>query len=303
MGPFPKSRICLIDDDRITCQLFNTLIASWGMECVALTEPPEGCDWPLKVAAQAYLLDLNMPKVNGLELIPHITKFSPDAKTIIITGYADKDVAIEALRRGAFDFLEKPLEPELLRHSLDRALEVYRKDQDLKELVKSLKQSQTELLAHKEQLEYVNSRLIETNKAFSTLARNIDLERDEIEKRIALKLGSIIIPTIERLRRDQSLTKYQMELDAVVKILEDLTSGFAMDAKIGLMLSSTELKVASLIKNGLTTEDIARQLHISTNTVRTHRKNIRRKLKINNASYNLKNYLASKSGGNTAWRD
>ena len=70
--------------------------------------------------------------------------------------------------------------------------------------------------------------------------------------------------------------------------MEDLTSGFSPDAKLAAALSFAELRVASLIKSGLSTEDIAEHLHISYNTVRTHRKNIRKKLGINNSQYSLR---------------
>jgi DNA-binding CsgD family transcriptional regulator len=72
-----------------------------------------------------------------------------------------------------------------------------------------------------------------------------------------------------------------------------LTSGFAIDSRVAMSLSFTELKIASLIKNGITTEEIARQLHIAESTVRTHRKNIHKKLKINNALHSLRNFLNS----------
>ena len=76
--------------------------------------------------------------------------------------------------------------------------------------------------------------------------------------------------------------------------VEDLTSSFALDSNFAMVLSAAEMRVAHLIKNGATTEKIAAHLHISENTVRTHRKNIRRKLKIG-APYSLRNFLNSRS--------
>ncbi len=68
-----------------------------------------------------------------------------------------------------------------------------------------------------------------------------------------------------------------------------------MDSRVAMSLSFTELRIASLIKNGVTTEGIAKQLHMAESTVRTHRKNIRKKLKINNAQFSLRNYLNSRN--------
>jgi len=96
---------------------------------------------------------------------------------------------------------------------------------------------------------------------------------------------------VVKLRADQALHKYGVQLDMLTTQIEDLTSGFAMDSRVAMNLSFTELRIASLVKNGVTTEEIARQLHVAESTVRTHRKNIRKKLKINNALYSLRNFL------------
>jgi DNA-binding CsgD family transcriptional regulator len=150
------------------------------------------------------------------------------------------------------------------------------------------------LLAHQLRLENLNTQLLDTNRALSIFAKNIEREREEIEKRIALKLRNLIIPMVMKLRDDQALQKYGFQLDMLTTQIEDLTSGFAMDSRVALTLSFTELRIASLVKNGVTTEEIARQLHIAESTVRTHRKNIRKKLNINNAQYSLRNFLNSK---------
>ena len=98
-----------------------------------------------------------------------------------------------------------------------------------------------------------------------------------------------------KLRNDPAFHKYEAQLDMLTMQIEDLTSGFTMDSRVAAVLSFTELQVASLIKNGVTTEEIARQLHIAESTVRTHRKNIRKKLKINNVQYSLRNFLNSRT--------
>lgn len=289
-----KECIVIVDDDKDTCNLLAELVDSWGMRAESVFNPSCVCD--LKgLCPDIFLLDLNMPGLNGLDLIPDLTLRFGDAKIIIITGCADKDSAIKALKLGAFDFLEKPVKSELLQHSITRALEAQRKERDIRQLVEDLKHSKAELLAHNEKMERLNRRLFDTNKAFSLLARNIDAEREEMERRVAQQITSIVLPTITKLRREKELAKYALELDLLTRTLEDLTAGMGSDAQMACVLSSTELRVASLIKNGMTTEEIADQLYISASTVRTHRKNIRRKLRINNNSYSLKNFLLSKA--------
>lgn len=287
--------ICIVDDDENVCRLLSTFVSSWGLRPEVVTGERLETQWFSDFHADVYLVDLQLPKVTGLDLIPSILKQSSDSKIIIITGFADKEAAINALRLGAFDFLEKPFERELLRHTIERALETLEKERMLTRLVAELRQSQSELLAHKERLEYVNERLLETNRAFSTLARSIDFEREQLEKQVASKIELILLPIIEALRKEKELVKFALELDMLTITLREMASGTSNDPKVALILSPTELRVASLIRGGFSTEEIAGQLFISQNTVRTHRRNIRRKLKLGGAGQNLRSYLLSKS--------
>jgi len=291
-----EANVLIIDDDSANCRLLGQFMSQWGMKFEALMKPSRLVD-ELKIARfDIFLLDVFMPEMNGLELIPEISKLCPDAKIIVMTGFADKETAIQALKLGAFDLLEKPFQRDLLHHALTRAMEVLEKERNHRKLVENLKRSQAELLANKERLEYLNEQLMQTNKAFSVLAQNIAREREETERRIARKLRTLVIPVIDKLRRDRYLSKYGEELDILVtQMVDELTSGFDTDGRIASSLSFTELRIASLIKSGLTSEEIAKQLHISSSTVRTHRKNIRRKLRINNAGYSLRNFLISRS--------
>ena len=93
------------------------------------------------------------------------------------------------------------------------------------------------------------------------------------------------------MQQDQKLKRYHPELTMLNAHIEELTNGVSSDTKIIDTLTSTELRIASLIKNGLKTEEIASYLYISPETVKTHRRNIRKKLNLNNSLYNLRHYL------------
>lgn len=292
---FRTARVVVLDDDQSVCQTMTELICSWGIPAEGFTQAEPALLRLSEDRCDVILLDILLSDAYGLDLIPEIQRKSNDLKIIIVTGFADKEMAIRALKLGAFDFLEKPFQPDLLHHTILRALKALEHEREYRRLIIDLQQSQSELIAHKERLENLNSQLRDTNRALSIFAQNIEREREEVEKRIALKLRNLIIPIVEKLRRDRTLVKYETQLDMLVMQVEDLTSGFAMDSRIAALLSFTELRIASLIKNGVTTEEIARQLNISASTVRTHRKNIRKKLKINNVQYSLRNFLSSKA--------
>jgi FixJ family two-component response regulator len=292
MEAFKNARVTIVDDDPLICESLTEIIQEWGLHAEGFTDPEDALRSIREQKCDIILLDLFIADVSGLDLIP---QFEGDMKIIVITGFADKDNAIRALKLGAFDLLEKPFQNDLLYHSILRALTALESERESKRLIEDLEKSSSELLAHQQRLENLNTQLMDTNRALSIFAQNIEREREEIERRIALKLRNLIIPLVMRLRNDPTLRNYEGQLSMLTKQIEDLTSGFAMDSRVAMTLSFTELQIASLIKNGVTTEGIASQLHISESTVRTHRKNIRRKLKINNAQFSLRNFLNSRN--------
>ena len=294
MEAFKNSRIIVVDDDLLVCETLTELVRNWRLCAESFTEPEGALKHIRDNGCDVILLDVFISDVSGLDLIPQISsEASDDLKIIIITGFADKDTAIRALKLGAFDLLEKPFQNELLYHSILRALTALKNERRSRKLIDDLKQSRSELLAQQQRLENVNAQLRDTNRALSVFAKNIERERAEEEKQIALKLRHLIMPIVAKLRNDQALHKYGAQIDMLTTQIEDLTAGFTMDSRFAMTLSAAELRIGSLIKNGVATEEIARQLHISESTVRTHRKNIRKKLRLNNGQYNLRNFLNS----------
>jgi DNA-binding NtrC family response regulator len=72
------------------------------------------------------ILDVRMPGPSGMEILAWLKTESPATQVIVITGYATVDLAVEAMKAGAADFLAKPFPPDLLRHTVERALRMRR---------------------------------------------------------------------------------------------------------------------------------------------------------------------------------
>jgi DNA-binding NtrC family response regulator len=119
----PKARILIVDDEESTRELFAELLQRWDYE-VDQTADGHGA---LKLAAETHpdviISDLVMPKLDGLALVRALREEQPDTPVVIITGKGTIDAAVEAVREGVFDFVEKPLDPARLRVILQRALE------------------------------------------------------------------------------------------------------------------------------------------------------------------------------------
>lgn len=294
IADYEGARLLIVDDDRQLCDALQETFSDWGIRTKALTKPGLVINHVKKTCYNAVLLDIVMPDKSGFDLIPEIHDHCPDTKIIIMTGYADKDKAVKAIRLGVFDFLEKPINMTVLSHTVKRAIHTQKMELELKKTIRELERSRSEVVAYGQRLEEINEQLLETNKALSVLAENLERTREESEKRIVLKVRSLIVPIVEKLQQDKRLSRYQAALNTLMGHIEDLTSGLASDARIAGSLSSTELRIASMIMNELTSQEIANQLHISLSTVKTHRRNIRRKLNIHHSGQNLRAYLEAK---------
>ena len=287
-------RILIVDDKPELCSVLEQFITIWEFE-------PESVNNPLDVPAildrrfyNLVLLDIRMPQKSGVDLIPEIQEHSPDTKIIFMTGYADKETVIQALRLGAFDFLEKPFDKDLLFHSVKLALNIQRTELEFRQAYKELERKKEELLYNEAKLKEANRQLMETNNALSVLAQNIERTRKETEFHVSKKVRASIMPLIEKFNQSKHLSDYRAELDVLMDFMDDLLTGLSSEPQIAHILSATEFRVAALIKNGLTTDEIAGHMYVSPCTVKSHRRNIRKKLKLNHSSRNLKTYLKTK---------
>jgi FixJ family two-component response regulator len=239
------------------------------------------------------LLDVRMPELSGVELLPAVVTQSPHSKVILITGYADKDVAVAALRRGAFDLLEKPISLDLLAHVVGQALDVQETERHYQETLVELQHSQKALQLRTQRLETLNRELTEVSNALSVLARSIDRVRQETEQRVRQQVRSLINPLMENCGQDRNLARYENHLEMLRTYIEDATFDLTMDLPAVADLSSQELRIAYMIKTGMTIREIAGRLHVSPETVKTHRRNIRKKLGLRGTRKNLHAYLQS----------
>ena len=158
-GEIPMGNVLIIDDDELFCEMLSEMVTDMGHGVKFTHSLNEGVVEAINGTYDVVFLDVYLPVVNGLDLIPKITTRCPRSKIIIMTGYADKEIAIKALRLGAFDFMEKPFEVQILHHVLQRALDARNSEQQQMNLLEELKKSQQELTEHKQRLENLNSQV------------------------------------------------------------------------------------------------------------------------------------------------
>lgn len=123
--PINKGNLLVVDDEQALCKIFDRHLTKKGYQVITankgrealkrLSSNPESVD--------VLLSDLQMPEMNGNQLLSEFKKIAPLAEAIIVTGYSSEDNVLAAMRGGAYDFIRKPVDFDELEFTIDRAVE------------------------------------------------------------------------------------------------------------------------------------------------------------------------------------
>jgi NtrC-family two-component system response regulator AlgB len=113
-------RVLIVDDEKNIRATLTTALKLMEHEVTAVANSASALH-ELKLAIfDVVLLDLRLSQESGLDVLEEILRLSPRAAVILVTAYATVETAVEAMRRGAFDYLPKPCTPQQLRQVLER---------------------------------------------------------------------------------------------------------------------------------------------------------------------------------------
>jgi len=121
-----RGSILVVDDNADEAEALAELLRAQGFRATAETDPVVALDSALDDSLDVVVSDLRMEHLDGLELCGRIAAARPDLPVVIVTGHVSVDAAVGALRAGAFDFVVKPIDPELLALTLQRAVAHHR---------------------------------------------------------------------------------------------------------------------------------------------------------------------------------
>jgi DNA-binding NtrC family response regulator len=115
-----------IDDDPATLELISEALGENDLEVHTATDPEEGLGIVREKRPEIVLLDLMMPKLDGMALLEKILMIDPGIEVILITGHYSTESAVQAIQKGAGDYLNKPLSIALLREKVGKLAEAAR---------------------------------------------------------------------------------------------------------------------------------------------------------------------------------
>ena len=190
----------------------------------------------------------------------------------------------------------KRLRDALVEANLKLEQKVAERTRHLLEATRSLKLQGRELERRSEEAVATNESLREANVALMMMTKSMERGREERDKQQALLVRTRMKPLIQRLEAGNLEETAKTQLQALAGYLDGLAAGLSGGADLAARLSETEWKIALLIKDGLNSRAIAERLGLAVDTVKTHRKNIRRKLRLKNSSINLTTHLMTNLG-------
>ena len=114
-------RVLVVDDDLDVCQYLHDFLSKRNYDVRYTTDPDETVPLLKDEMFQIVILDVVMPKLDGMELLKRIRKIDRDICVIVLSGYPNFDRAVTAFRHSVFDFLTKPFETDQLEDVLRRA--------------------------------------------------------------------------------------------------------------------------------------------------------------------------------------
>ncbi len=122
--------LLIVDDNEAALRVTSSLFREEGYKVFSCAYPREAINTLKCIHVDAVLSDIRMPEITGIQLLHEIHGIDPEMPVILMTGYAELDMAIDAVKKDAFDFVTKPYEPEYLIGSIKRAVD-FRKNQQI----------------------------------------------------------------------------------------------------------------------------------------------------------------------------
>src|SRR6516164_1290428 len=105
----PSLKLLIIDDNASSLELLYAALDQPGLKILTAADPEQALDLVYEEHPQIVLTDLVMPRLSGIEVLERIMEFDPSTEVILMTAHYSSESAVEAIKKGASDYLNKPI--------------------------------------------------------------------------------------------------------------------------------------------------------------------------------------------------
>ena len=299
-------RILVVDDERQIRLLLSRFLEGAGYLCREARDARTARKMLSDSHYDLMLSDIHMPGESGIDLARHVKATCARTGIVMVSVIDNPSEARDALDIGVYGYIIKPftrnsvlicVENAMKRHRLELRVKGYQQmlEQEVQARTAALHDTNERLRRREAELAVRMEELEASNNALRVVLRQRETDRLAIEESVMANVDKTIKPCIDRLKKNHKMTDGQLrELGLLETGLEELVSPFAKRLSSDyLKLTPNEIKVASLVRQGLATKEIADLLNLSENTIMTHRYKIRTKLGIKNKRQSLHTFLAN----------
>lgn len=182
-----NGQVLVVDDDPYVLESISSLLRAYGYSVVTSDCAATAMRNVQSRPVQVVLTDIKMPGVTGVELLGNIHTYDSHIPVILMTAYAELDVAVDAVKKGAFDFITKPYNADYLVHTIDKAVkyaELIRMERDYKKTLEETVRTRTRELS--DALEMAKNMSKELISRLTVVAEYRDTDTGEHINRIGL---------------------------------------------------------------------------------------------------------------------
>jgi len=282
--PAAAKKILIVDDESQARRLLRNILEAAGYDCTLAADAPQGRSCLAEQHFDLLLCDVLMPGESGIDFVRYVATAHADTAIVMVTAVDDRHISEAALDIGVYGYIIKP----------------YGKTQILINVATALRRQELEIKnrAYRQELESTvakrTAELEDANIALRVLLRAKEADKTDMAEKLLANVKQVVEPFLEKLKDSPLRPEQRAYLQILEQNLNDIVSPMVLTLSSQYLdLTPAEIQVASLIKQGKRTKEIASLLNLSENTIVSHRYKIRSKLGLKNKKVNLASYLKS----------
>jgi len=282
--------ILIVDDSVTNLQVLGSMLRESNYRTAVAENGEAALEFVIRHRPQLILLDIAMPGLDGFEVCTRLQQ-NPDYASIpviFLSVRTETSEKVRAFKCGGVDYITKPFQREEVVARIEAHLQLQKNKQMLQAANEALEQRVKERTS---ELMASNAKLEEANIALRVLLEQKDESRGIMQETMVSNLKQTVLPLLAQLEGDGLSSRQATWMDMIRASIEHILSPAQRSLAQQYGFTSTESQLAELIKQGLSTKEMASMLKLSKRTIDTHRHNMRKKLGLSNTSRNLRSYL------------